>query len=101
LHLVAYRLSRWLRPIYYRISWTGALSMLIPRPFRPRLIQLKTGSQEQMLIFWGNVLVGRYNGVMEEWIIRSPYRIIINKQILSWKYPLSEAKACKNDPKGN
>ena len=73
--------SRQLSPVYQHLCAAGFLSHLLPERLRPRIIHFRAGDREQLFLFWGRILIGRYVET-EGWIIQRPFRLVVNEQIL-------------------
>ena len=76
------RIVNLLRPVYRSLCSGGILNRLIPVRLSPRLVTFTSGSNTSHKLLLGRKVVGTYDPIQEQWQIRHPYRVLVNKSFL-------------------
>jgi signal peptidase I len=72
----------YLSPVYRWLCDSRFFSRILPENLRPRVIHFQGKSGVRLFLFWGGILIGRYVDDRHQWIIRRPFRLILNEHCL-------------------
>lgn len=75
-------ISSRLSPVYQALCKNGFLSRILPPSLRPWIVQVKVDGKAQFLLFWVGIMIGRYSDAGSCWIIRRPFRLVVNDALL-------------------
>jgi hypothetical protein len=89
LHWLDAKISRRLSPVYHSLGDNGFFSRMLPRSHRPSVIQIMVNGQARLFLFWAGIMIGRYVDAERLWIIRRPFRLIINADLLVTQQPIN------------
>jgi hypothetical protein len=74
--------SHLLRPLYYAMSRCGLIARLLPAPFQPRVVVIRTRGHDQFRLQLGQHIIGRYDDHKRQWQIQRPFRLFIDERVL-------------------
>ena len=77
------RVSPLLHPLYHLVSRQGIIARLLPARFAPRVVVFQTSGQEQFRLLMGRHVIGQYNARLRQWQIQRPFRLFVDKRLLS------------------
>jgi hypothetical protein len=75
-------LRRLFRPVYLRLAATGILRPCLPRRLRPRVVAYRRGSGTELRLLLGNLPAGVRPAGRRRWIIRPPFRLFVDEELL-------------------
>jgi signal peptidase I len=75
-------ISRLLHPLYRAAAYRGRLARLLPLRLRPRLVAYETRGRRQVHLLMGKNIIGRYDAARDQWQIRRPFRLFVDKNAL-------------------
>ncbi|MCP5052175.1 MAG: SynChlorMet cassette protein ScmC [bacterium] len=70
---------RLLHGLYEDLANAGLFRKLLPFKFRPRVYVFKSGKSSFFKLLMGKRVIGNYNEKRQQWLIKRPYRLFINK----------------------
>jgi hypothetical protein len=77
------KVSSLLRPFYHLLSHQTMFVRLLPAQFAPRVVVFQSSGQEQFRLLIGDRVIGRYDTRSRQWQIKRPFRLFVDKRLLS------------------
>ncbi len=74
--------SRLLHPIYRSLSRSGAIRNLLTARFKPELVIFQAGGTSLPRLMMGGRVLGQYDPRNRQWVIRRPFRLLVDEQVL-------------------
>ena len=74
--------ARLFGPAYRALARSGWVRCLVPRRFRPRVVLFRMGGRSVPRLVIGRRAVGSYQPVSGRWLIRRPFRLLVNEREL-------------------
>ena len=71
-----------LHPFYHALETSGVVRRLAPAGLRPLLVSFQTVAGPQWKLMIGRREVGRYDRRLGRWLIRRPYRLLVDERTL-------------------
>jgi hypothetical protein len=68
--------------LYRLVVGLGPFDHLLPASLRPKLVRFDVRSRVILRLVMGKLTVGQYDDRREEWHIRRPFRLFVDKQTL-------------------
>lgn len=70
------------QPLYRALAGHGRLTRRLPRGWRPRPVAFQGAEGTQLRLIWGRRVVGQYDPDRHRWLIRRPYRLLVDEASL-------------------
>jgi len=71
-----------LYPLYTTSARSGVIHRLLPTRLQPRIVTFQTGDHQQLRLFLGRHSIGHYEDDWNRWIIRRPFRLLVDERQL-------------------
>ena len=84
--IVDHRLSSALSPIYHFLSYRSIIRSLLPNRLKPQIVAFQINGKKQLKLMMNGRQVGYYDKQQERWHICRPYRLFVDKYILTRRY---------------
>lgn len=69
-------------PIYRFLASYGNMHHFVPELLKPRVISIRNGSCNSLRLLMGRQVVGRYDTIRGQWIIKKPFHLFLDKASL-------------------
>jgi hypothetical protein len=83
--------SRLLHPLYRTLSRWGAVHRMMPARLRPRIVLFRVRGSSVPRLMLGGRLVGQYDMRSSQWIVRRPFRLLVEEKALEQAGRLARA----------
>jgi hypothetical protein len=71
-----------LHALYRALSGSGWLARFLPRRFAPRVVSFRDRDRQVLRLLIGRTVVGEYDPRRGAWVIRKPYRLVVDERRL-------------------
>lgn len=69
-------------PVYDFLASYGKMHHLVPKLLRPRVIRIRNAGCDSPRLLMGQRVVGRYDTISRQWIIKKPFHLFIDNTSL-------------------
>jgi len=76
-------ITRLARAPYRALSRWGGVASLLPASWQPRPVVFQVNGCGQVRLLLGRRVIGYYDFLQQRWVIRRPYRLLVNEVALS------------------